>query len=109
LRTQEIPNLKEIFRDEAIGVCAVHVCDGKYVIHSELFGEPTKERLGQAQLVNTLIDETFKRKGVEKLHTWAITDEQYRYNMFLGYQPTGNEVVIEGFDTPVYEFEKVLI
>ncbi len=55
-----------------------------------------------------MIDEGFRSRGIEKLYTWAETDEQYRYNQFLGYTPNGLEVVLPGYDKPVYEFEKAL-
>lgn len=108
LDTAEIPNLKEIFRDETIGVVACHCIGGKFVIHSQAFTPLDKRGLEVAQELNVQIDEAFRQKGVTKLHTWAETDEQYRYNLFLGYKPTGCEVVIDGYPQTVYEFEKDL-
>lgn len=109
LRTGEIPNLKELFRDENLGVCGVHVLDGKLIIHSQLFGEPTKDRLARAREASIAVDEAFRARGVKEIYTWAETDEQYRYNLFLGFKPTEKEVV---FDPPrenaVYEFVKEL-
>lgn len=109
LDTQELPNLKEVFRDETIGICVAHLLGEKVVLHSEIYGDRDRRKLEQIQLINSMIDETMKSKGVDTLYTWAETDEQYRYNLFLGYKPTGNEVVMpEGYPNPVYEFEKVL-
>lgn len=108
LSTVETPNLKEIYRDPSLGVVAVHILGEKHVIHSEIFGDITREKIQKAQLVNTMIDEAFQRKGVDRLYTWAQTDVQYRWNLFLGYKPTGLEVVGDGIDRPTYEFEKVL-
>jgi len=108
LATQEIPNLKELFYDEAIGTAAVHSLGEKYVIHSEIFGERSKEKLTTVQQISAMIDEGFRNRGINKLHTWAETEEQYRFNLFLGYKPTGNEVTIPDYPNPVYEFEKEL-
>lgn len=108
LDTAEVPNLKELFRDENLGVCAVHWCGEKPVIHSEVFGGFDRGKLGLIQEVNVMIDEAFRKRGISKLYTWAETDEQYRYNQFLGYKPNGKEVMIPGYDTPVFEFEKEL-
>jgi hypothetical protein len=109
LDTQELPNLKEIFRDEDIGVAAVHILGDKLVLHSELFGRRDRQKLEQAQLISVMIDEAFKDKGVDKLYTWAETEEQYRYNIFLGYKPTGEEVVMpEDYPRKVFEFVKEL-
>ncbi len=106
LSSAALPNLKELFRDEDLGIAAVHILGDKFVIHSELFGEPTKEKLERARAASRMIDESFRQRGV---YTWAMTDEQYRYNIFLGYVPTEKEVTLEGVDTPVYEFVKELI
>lgn len=104
------PNLKEVFRDKTLGCCAVDLVGEKLVIHSEIFGERTPDKLRRVREASLLVDEAFRMKGVEKLYTWAVTDEQYRFNQFLGYRPNGNEVFIEGYETiaPVYEFEKDL-
>lgn len=58
--------------------------------------------------INLMIDEAFRKKGIEKIYTFAITDEQYRYNQYLGYKPTGKEAIIPNFDGHAYEFEKDL-
>jgi hypothetical protein len=108
LDSAEIPTLKELFRDKDIGCAAVDCLGETYVIHSEIYGKVDKEKLKQVMEINLLIDEGFRSRGVEKLTTFAITDEQYRYNMFLGYKPTGKEVEIKDCPVPVYEFEKVL-
>ena len=56
-----------------------------------------------------MIDEGFRSRGIDKLYTWAETDEQYRYNLFMGFKPTGEEIVFS-YDYPntVYEFVKEL-
>lgn len=109
LDTQALPNLKELFRDEAIGCAAVHLLGDKLILHSEIFGQRDRRKLEQVQEISAMIDNSFKEKGVEKLYTWAETDEQYRFNLFLGYKPTGEEVVMpEDYPRKVFEFEKVL-
>ena len=108
LATAELPNLKEIFRDEDIGVCALHLVDEKIVIHSELFGRVDKTKLSQAREVSDAIDVALKERGVQTLYTWAGTDEQYRYNLFMGFKPTGKEVTFDGKLSGFFEFEKEL-
>ena len=108
LDTQEIPNLKELFRDEAIGIAALHLDGEKVVIHSEIYGDRGRRKLALVQEVNVMIDEKLKAKGIEKLTTYATTEEEYRYNVFLGYKPTGNALAEEVGGEIVYEFEKVL-
>lgn len=108
LATAELPNLKEVFYDEDIGVCAVHILGDKFILHSEIFGRRDREKLAQIQEVNAAIDNGFRSRGITEIYTWAETDEQYRYNIFLGFTPTGNEVVLPGYDKTVYEFKKEL-
>lgn len=108
LDSQASHSLKELFRDENIGVAACDCVGGKFVLHSELFGEATKEKLEVARQISELIDEGFRSRGVAKIYTWAETDEQYRYNLFMGYAPTGEEVTINGVPSGFYEFEKEL-
>jgi hypothetical protein len=110
LRSAEIPNLKEIYRDEAIGVAGLHIVIGKLVLHSEIFGRPDRLKLDKVLEIATLIDERLAAKGVTELYTWAETDEQYRWNLFTGFKPTGEEVVFDPpYVRPVYEFKKELI
>lgn len=76
--------------DDMIGI--VHILDTKYVIHSEYKKPITGALIKKAASISKLIDEAFKNKGVEFLYTWSQTPEEERYNKFLGYEPTGNEV-----------------
>ena len=109
LDTAELPNLKELFRDEAIGIAAVDLVDQKLVIHSEIYGEVDRRKLELVQVVSGKIDEAFKAKGVERIYTWSDgSDESYRYNIFMGWQPTGEEVTFDGKPTGYQEFVKVL-
>lgn len=109
LDTQAIPSLKELFRDEDIGCAAYQLVGEKCVIHSQIFGRVDKSKLEKVQTINIMIDETFKRAGLSELYTWAETDEQYRFNQFLGYKPTGMEVVTTDYKGPtIYEFMKTL-
>jgi hypothetical protein len=108
LDSAELPNLKELFRDKDIGCAAVHLVDEKIIVHSELYGKVGKEKMEVVRSVSEAIDEAFRAKGVKKLHTWAGTDEQYRYNLFLGYRPTGEEVTFDGVPSGFFEFEKDL-
>jgi hypothetical protein len=83
--------------------------DDKLVIHSEIFGERNKEKLGRVVEASLAVDEAFRQRGVAELYTWAYTDEQYRFNQFLGFTPTGREVLFDKpTTTPVYEFIKEL-
>lgn len=109
LDSAELPNLKELFRDENIGCAAVDLVGEKLVVHSEIYGDRGREKLKMVQQVNEAIDNAFRERGVEKIYTWAQTDEQYRYNIFLGYRPTGYEVTFDGKPSGYFEFEKVLI
>lgn len=110
MRSAEIPNLKEIYRDEAVGVAGLHTVLGKLVLHSEIFGRPDRGKLDKVLEIATLIDERLAAKGVTELYTWAETDEQYRWNLFTGFKPTGEEVLFDPpYPRPVYEFKKDLI
>lgn len=83
--------------------------DQKLVLHSELFGVIDRDKLQRALEVATLLDERLAARGVTELFTWAETDEQYRFNLFMGFKPTGAEVVFEQpLPNPVYEFKKDL-
>lgn len=106
----ETPTLKLLYEDED-SLAYVHILlDGKLVIHSDIKVPKTPSILKKARDVSMLIDETFKDKGVKKLYTWGIGDTMDTYNVFLGYFPTGEEVIIEGWQgEPIFEFSKDLI
>ena len=109
LDSAELPNLKELFRDETIGIAAADLVGEKIVLHSEIYGERDGPKLKLVQRISAMIDEAFRSKGVEKLYTYSDgTDEGYRYNLFLGFKPTGEELTIDGTPSGYYEFEKVL-
>lgn len=111
MNTAESLNLKELYRDEDLGLAVLHMVGEKFVIHSELKPKAlqTKEGLQRVQEISTMIDEAFKKRGVDKIYTFAETDEQYRFNHFLGWEPTGKEMELSTGDTRhFYEFQKVL-
>lgn len=92
-----------------MGIAVVDTSGEKLVIHSEIWGERDRRKLETVQEVSAMIDRAFKEKGVEKIYTFSDgTDESYRYNIFLGWQPTGEEMTIEGKPTGYHEFVKVL-
>lgn len=107
-----IPNLNLLVETET-GIAACHLWDDKYVIHSELYKEPTPSTLKEARLISDAIDAGFKAKGIETLYTWAETSEQDRYNKFLGYTPTGRTVnktfSDQAYPREVREYKKDLI
>lgn len=110
LDTAALPNLKELFRDETIGIAAVDTSGDKLVIHSEIYGRRDRPKLEKVQEVSLAIDEAFRTRGVERIYTWSDgTDESYRYNLFMGWKPTGEEVTLDGVPSGCMEFEKVLI
>lgn len=112
MNTAALPNLKELYRDETLGVAAVDMVGEKFYIHSELKPEAlkTKEGLEKIQQIGIMIDEAFRNKGIPKIYTFAETEEQYRFNIFLGWTPTGGELEHPNMNTQhFYEFEKVLI
>jgi hypothetical protein len=107
LLTLGIPNLNLLFEDDD-GAAVCHEFDGKYIIHSEFRKEITKELLKKAMEVSFMIDNAFRERGITELYTWAENDKQHRYNQFLGYFPTGNEVKIDGYDNSIFEYKKDL-
>jgi len=110
LDTAALPNLKELFRDKDVGIAAVDTSGEKLVVHSEIYGRRDRSKLEKVQQVSAAIDDAFRAKGVERIYTWSDgTDESYRYNVFLGWKPTGEEVTFDGEPTGYMEFEKVLI
>ena len=109
LDTAELPNLKELFRDENVGIAAVDTSGEKLVVHSEIYGRRDRQKLEAVQAASAAIDEAFRSRGVEKIYTFSDgTDEGYRYNIFLGWQPTGEEMTLNGEPTGYHEFVKVL-
>jgi hypothetical protein len=108
-----IPNLNLLYEDER-GIVVCHQWDGKYIIHSDLY-DPTfnLETLKYVKGVSDAIDNAFKAKGVKTLYTWAETEDQKRYNAFLGYKPTGETVnktfVDKDYPNEVLEYKKDLI
>ena len=107
-----IPNLNLLFEDE-IGIAVCHNWNGKNIIHSEFYGEPSTDQMRAAKDISAMIDAGFKQKGVETIYTWAETDKQKRYNKFLGFKPTGESVnsSFSRADYPreVFEYKKELI
>lgn len=95
----------------------VHMLDGKFNIHSEYKKEITPALIKKAAGISRLIDQTFKSKGVNTLHTWAQTKDEMKYNEFLGFKRTGLKILKESFGGPlpddypldVYEYSKELI
>ena len=109
----EIPNLNLLYEgEEGIAVC--HEWDGKYIIHSEIWNpDPNLEDLKAAKRVSNAIDKAFKQKGIKTLYTWAENDTQKRYNLFLGFSPTGQKVndtfVDKDYPYEVFEYKKDLV
>lgn len=105
------PNLNLVFEDET-GIVVCHNWQGKNVIHSELYDAPTKDSLKKAKEISEAIDTAFKTRGFNTLYTWAETEEQKRYNLFLGYSPTGEKVnsTFQDKEYPreVFEYKKEL-
>lgn len=89
-----------------------HFWDGKYVIHSEADCEMDLNFLKKAKKISNLIGKEFKNKGVKTIYTWAETEEQKKYNLFLGYTPTGKTVnetfTSKDYPREVYEYKKDL-
>jgi hypothetical protein len=108
----EIPNLNLLVETD-VGIAVCHEWDGKYIIHSELYQEPTPETLKEAKRISNAIDKAFITKGIPTIYTWAETSEQERYNKFLGYQPTGrtvnNSFVDQNYPRAVLEYKKELM
>lgn len=103
------PTRNPLFEDEDGFAFADFYENGQIVIHSHLKNEPTKDLLTKASLVSDMIGEAFVQKGITELYTWGYTKEHERYNVFLGYYPTGKEVYIEGWEgPPMFEYKKVL-
>jgi hypothetical protein len=107
-----IPNLNLLYEGED-GIAVCHEWEGKYIIHSELWNpSPTFEDLKAAKRVSNAIDKAFKARGISKLHTWAEDETQKKYNLFLGFKPTGRIVnstfVDKDYPNTVYEYEKDL-
>ena len=107
-----IPNLNLLVEDE-IGLAVSHYWGGKYVIHSELFDpSPSLDTLKRAKEISNAIDTAFKEKGITTLYTWAETEDQKRYNKFLGYTPTGKTVnetfAAKEYPRDVLEYKKEL-
>ena len=110
LDTAALPNLKELFRDQDVGIAAVDTSGEKLVVHSEIWGRRDRSKLEKVREVALAIDEAFRARGVEQIYTWSDgTDESYRYNLFMGWKPTGEEVTLDGVPSGCMEFEKVLI
>ncbi len=105
---QETPTLKLLYEDEE-GLAYVHIVQDKLVIHSHIKVEKTLEIIKKARQISMLIDDMFKEKGVKELYTWATSEEEERYNEYLGYALTGNAITIEGYDGPeILEYRKEL-
>ena len=108
------PNLNILFIEEGQGAAVCHTIeDGgevKHMIHSHLEKPYTISRLKLAKKVSDQIDVLFKSKGVDKLYTWGISEEQHRYNTFMGYTLTGNEITINGQrgNPAIFEYVKEL-
>lgn len=106
---QETPSLKKLYEDDE-GLAYVHILpDGKLVIHSYFKVDKSLKSIAKAREISFVIDQAFKDHGVKYLHTWATTDEEEKYNEFLGYVPTGYEITIEGYSgPPITEYYKEL-
>lgn len=91
-------------------VADFYVNDQKVVIHSFQANEDKPvSYLKEWKQYSDLVDEAFSSRGFDELYTWAITEEQIRYNFFLGYDLTGKEVILHGWEgPPIYEFRKEL-
>lgn len=112
---QETPNLKKICEDEDfvsfVNLITDHETDeDKAVIHVHYKTDIDQRIINKSLEVMALIDESMKERGLDKLYTWAETDEQERFNRYLGFSPTGREVYIQGYyiDHPIYEYVKEL-
>ena len=93
-------------------LCDIYLLDlGKDNISIHVFVLPTVDRKTIVHY-RTVLSEllvALKDKGLSVLKAWAQTDEQYRYAMFFGFKPTGNEVTILGYaGDPIYELEMEL-
>ena len=108
LLIQETPALKLLYEDEE-GLAYVHSVDNKLVLHSHYKVPKTMDTIKKARQISMLIDEMFKERGVKYHHTWATSEEEEKYNEFLGYVPTGYAVTIEGYKGPeIIEYYKEL-
>lgn len=97
-----------MYEDED-GIVICHTFDNKFIIHSELKKDITNSLLKKAKQVSEEVDIAFKTKGVDTLYTWAETEAQDRYNIFLGYEPTGANVTMpDNYPNIVREYKKVL-
>lgn len=95
------------------GVVVCHSWNGKHIIHSELYAEdPKGTDLKNAFKISAAIDNAFRRKGISTLYTWAETEQQDKYNAFLGYEPTGyivnDEFMDKDYPREVREYKKEL-
>lgn len=107
-----VPHLNLLFEDE-LGISAVHFFKEKYIIHSEIYAEPTLEVMKEAKKRSLLVDKIFKDKGIKEIYTWAEAPEQHRFNKYLGYIPTNvivNDTFVEkDYPYEVHEYRKELI
>jgi hypothetical protein len=93
-----------LFEDD-FGLAVCHEWDGKYVIHSEVYsGDFSLDNLKEVRRRSNAVDTAFKAKGIKEIYTWAENDEQKRYNLFLGYRPTGR-IMNETFMDKDYPFQ----
>ena len=95
LLTLGIPNLDLLFDDED-GTVISHFFQGKYVIHSSLKKEPSLSLMKKAKEVCDEVNDAFNEHGIET-YTWSENDKQQRYNEFLGYELTGQELDIPNY------------
>jgi len=108
-----IPNLNLLFEDE-VGIAVCHLWEGHYIIHSELYsGDFSLDSLKEVKRRSDAVDKAFRTKGIKTIYTWAETEEQMRYNTFLGYVPTGRVVnssfTNKDYPNQVLEYKKDLM
>lgn len=113
LLLSEIPNLNLLVEDE-VGIAVCHQWEGKNVIHSEIYeADFTLEKLKEAKKRSDAIDNAFRSKGVTELFTWGENEQHRRYNLFLGYKPTGRIMnytfVDKDYPFDVMEYKKDLV
>ncbi len=112
---QETPNLKKLCEDDDFVsfvnlIHDVETDEDKMVVHVNYKTDIDKRIIDKSREVMALIDESLRMKDVNKLYTWSETEEQEKFNQFLGFTPTGREVHIEGHYSPhpIYEYVKEL-
>jgi hypothetical protein len=101
----EIPNLKRVYEDET-GELWLFKINEDYTLHAFVQDCTKLSLMKHYRTIMIELCDQLKAKGIPALKTWVQTDEQYKYAMFFGFEPTGNEIQILGYTgMPFYELE----